>query len=226
MEFTHVVPPCHIPDLPEKIINGQRHYLTPCGPLPSMTTTLSILGQPGLEKWKQNVGEDVANIIARNAAIRGTQNHKIIEDYLSNRDISQYQKKVLAWGLFNLEKDTLDRIDKIQALEKTLYTCQLGVAGRTDAIAEFDGMPSIIDFKTSTRAKKEEWIQNYYLQETGYSLMWEERTSNEIQQIVTIIASEDGEIQVFIKKRDEFIPKVKACIEAYYQRQSLRVKQK
>jgi len=201
MTFTHVQYPVgFLPKLRMKNINGKRHYVTPCGILPSITTVLSIQNQQGLIDWKNNVGPDVAKLVARNAAIRGNCTHKIIQDYLSNNDISIHQKKILPIGLFNIIKDEIDLINNIHAIETPLFSSQLGVAGRVDTIAEYHGVPSVIDFKTSTKPKKKDWIENYFLQETAYSLMWKERSNNEVEQIVTIIACETGEAQTFIEK--------------------------
>ena len=101
---------------------------------------------------------------------------------------------------------TIDKIDNIHYIESPLWSERLGLAGRTDVIAEFDGVPSIIDFKTSLKEKKEEWIQNYFEQGTAYSLMYKERVGVAIDQIVIII-SVDGlsEPQTFVKSAGDYI---------------------
>ena len=83
-------------------------------------------------------------------------------------------------------------------------------AGTADCIADWNGIPSIIDFKTSRKEKKEEWIENYFLQATTYALMFEERIGICIPQIVILIAVDDQEPQVFIKHKLGYIDKVKA----------------
>jgi len=217
MTFTHIKNHHHsFTELREIKYNGMRLYVTPCGILPSMTTTLSIIPQPGIVNWQNNIGLDVAKYIVRQGALRGTRTHKIIQAYLMNEDLSQFQTHVLPYGLFEICKNVIDKIDNICALETSLYSSSLGVAGRVDTIAEFEGVLSTIDFKTSTKPKKEEWAENYFLQETGYSLMWQERTSVKIDQIVTIIACENGEVQTFVKNRQSYIPKVKSCIADFY----------
>ena len=101
---------------------------------------------------------------------------------------------------------TLDRIDNIHYIEATLYSETLGLAGRSDVIGEFDGTPSIIDFKTSLREKKEEYISSYFEQATAYSEMYYEMVGTSINQIVIII-SVDGmtKPQVFIKDRKDYL---------------------
>lgn len=217
MKFNHVEYPEEMfPPLPMKYIGGKRHYQTPCGCFPSMTTVLSIRDERGLEAWKNQVGPEVAKFVAGQAAIRGNGTHKILEDYLKNNDISIYEKNLLQMALFKSAKPVFERINNIHLQELILYSSQFRIAGRPDIIADFDEKLSVIDFKTSRRKKKEEWIENYYLQETGYSIMWEERTSIPIEQIVTIISSEDGEVQTFVKKPSNFVKQLKVCVDEFY----------
>jgi len=206
----------NLPDLKTTNVNGKRYYVTPENDIfPSVTTVLSIQNQEGIQQWRRNVGDGAADSIMRLAAVRGNAFHKIEEDYLGNKDISIHNNKVLPMALFERAKPQLDRIDNIHALEKTLYSNNYSIAGRVDCIADFDNTLSVIDFKTSTRKKQPSWIESYYLQETAYSLMWEEQTDIPIGQIVTIIASEDGAVQTFIEHRDNFVSKLKECISNY-----------
>ena len=95
---------------------------------------------------------------------------------------------------------TLDRIDNISYIETMLYSTNIGLAGQVDCIAEFDGVPSIIDFKTSSKMKKEEWIEDYFLQCTAYSLMYEELIGQPINDIVIIMAVENEQPLLFQEK--------------------------
>jgi hypothetical protein len=96
----------------------------------------------------------------------------------------------------------------------------LGVAGRVDCVAEFDGKLSIIDFKTAMKKKQKSWINNYFMQEAAYAIMWEERTGQPITQLVTII-SVDGEDkpQIFVEHRDNWINSLRDTIEKYNEEQ-------
>jgi genome maintenance exonuclease 1 len=107
---------------------------------------------------------------------------------------------------FNDIRPTIDRIDNIHYIESPLWSERIGLAGRTDVIGEFDGKLSIIDFKTSLKLKKEEWIDNYFEQVTAYSLMYKERVGTPINQVVIII-SVDGVIepQIFIKEPIDYV---------------------
>jgi len=118
--------------------------------------------------------------------------------------------------MFATLKPILDqRINNVHTQEATLYSDYLGVAGRVDCIAEFDGRLSVIDFKTSRKLKKKEWISNYFQQASAYCVMYEERTGTPIDQIVILIAVDDEEPQVFIEKRDNHIHECMNTIAMY-----------
>ena len=106
-------------------------------------------------------------------------------------------------------------IGTIYAQECPLYSKHLGVAGRVDCVAEFDGKLSIIDFKTSLKPKKKEWISKYFMQETAYAIMWEERTGKPITQLVTIMDVDDNEPLLFIEHRDNWAKQLLQTIDDY-----------
>jgi len=196
-----------------------RVYKTPEGiNLPSITTVLSILSRDSIEAWKKKVGIDEANKISHRAATRGTAVHEIIEKYLDNKEDYRdgYTPDIIE--SFIALKPILDgKIGRIFAQEAPLYSNHLGVAGRVDCVAEFDGKLSIIDFKTSRKPKRKNYIQNYFMQEAAYSIMWEERTGMPIVQLVTIIAVDQHEPQVFVEHRDNWVRPLRDTIDQYNQ---------
>jgi len=193
--------------------DGVRLYETPDGnKYPSITTVLSVRNKQGLMEWRKRVGNDVANHIARTAAARGTSIHHMCEDYLNNmpRDWpdkwDEHKKKFLHYALFKVLRDkALCNIDDIYAQEAGLYSDKYKVAGRVDCIAKYNGVPSIIDFKTSTKERKDEWNENYYIQGSAYAEMFGERTDIEISQVVILVVTEDGTVQEFIKDKHEYL---------------------
>lgn len=199
-------------DLQDKIIDGKRWYFLPSGQAFKSVTT--IIGErtdkSHLIKWKKRVGhEEAANILAK-AGIRGTAIHSMAEKYLQNDP--NYKGKE---GFENIEtflalKDVLDKhVDNIRGNELPLFSRTLKCAGRTDLVAHYDDVNSIVDFKTSLKKKKEEWIENYFIQATVYSLMTEFLYKIHIPQIVIIIAVDGhSEAQVFVKNRDDYVDKV------------------
>lgn len=202
--FTHI--PCQVDfiELNERTVNGFRYYEVNEELYPSITSILSIKSNERIAIWRKNMGVEVANYESRRSAERGKNFHQICENYLNNKDVYTHQNTVLSFALFNLIKKHIDRIDKIYKIEQTLYSKECKIAGRADCIAEFDDILSIIDFKTSNRSKSPDLLALHSIQETAYAVMWEEITDIPIEQIVTIVACENGESQVHITKPNNF----------------------
>ena len=200
----------------EVIEGSPRVYVTPEGNhYPSMTSVLSVLSRDGIEQWKKRVGEKAANKISRQAANRGTNVHSLCEKFIANERINGAMPAALA--MFNSIKPIMeDNISDIYTQEASLYSDSLGVAGRVDLVAKWNGIPAIIDFKTSRKPKKEEWVLGYYLQTTGYSLMFEERYGVPIKQIVILIAVDGEDPQIFISERDKYIRRLESTIALYH----------
>ena len=134
-----------------------------------------------------------------------------MESYLSNQERSSFLDENVMPDMqqaFRQFVPIVDRIDNVHYLETMLYSETLGLAGQVDCIAEFDGVPSVIDFKTSLKTKREEWILNYFEQCTCYSLMYEEKTGIKAKQIVVLISVDNEEPQVFVKQRKDYIPEL------------------
>ena len=111
---------------------------------------------------------------------------------------------------FKSLRPLLDKhIGTVYALEHFMYSDLLMTAGATDCIAEFDGVVSVVDFKTSAKLKKEEWIQNYFFQATAYAMMAEERHGIEVPQIAIMIAVDHEEPQLFVKPKSLYINQVR-----------------
>ena len=198
--------------------NGKRFYETPDGnKYPSITTVLSGRAKEGINAWRQRVGEAVANQIMRTAAKRGTAVHELCENYLNNEELGN--QEVLPLAMFTLLKPELDNINNIVAQEVGLYSDRWGIAGRVDCIAEYDGKITVIDFKTSTKEKKEEWIENYFIQCTAYCEMFEERYGQSIDQIAVLIVCEDGTRQTFVKDKKDYLPLLQPAIDEFWAEQ-------
>ena len=207
-----------VPELSTKNINRKRFYQTPEGKLyPSITTVLQKRKMAGLMEWRKSVGDDVANYIARTAAHRGTKVHHMCEDFLNNNfDEEVHKKNFLPYVLFGQLKPVLmQKVNNILAQECGLYTDKYRVAGRVDCIAEYNGVKSIIDFKTSRKERNDDWNESYYIQASAYAEMFEERTGIEINQIVILVVTEDGVVQEFVKDQGEYIPMLVEAIDDF-----------
>jgi hypothetical protein len=209
--FNHVEHGYALQELQANIVKKiGRLYTTPDGKkLPSITTVLGATqDKSGLDAWRKRVGEEEANRVMAQASTRGTAVHQLAEDYVNNEE--DWSKGAMPANLFtfNTIKPLLDKhLDNVWIQEAPLYSERLAVAGRVDCIAEWDGVLSIIDYKTSRRPKKREYVEGYFIQEAAYAAMFLERTGVPIKQIVTVIAVDDSEPQVFVEKTMDHLPK-------------------
>ena len=196
--------------------DGVRLYKTPEGnKYPSITTVLSVRNKKGLAQWRKRVGNDVANHISRTAANRGTKVHHMCEDYLNNQNIDHHKQHFLPYCLFSeLRDNALTYIDNIYAQEAGLYSDKYKVAGRVDCVGQWEGVDAIIDYKTSKKLKKKEWISGYFMQCAAYAVMWEERTGMPIKKLVIAVAGDEGP-QVFIEDRDNWTKELINTITEY-----------
>jgi len=218
--FEHV--PVTLNEMTAVTTEKGRQYKTPEGVnLPSITTVLSILSRDSIAKWRARVGEAEANRISYRASTRGTSVHEIIEKYINNEESYQngYTPDIIN-SFLDLKPILDDRIGRVYAQEAPLYSNHLGVAGRVDCVADFDGKLSIIDFKTSMKPKRLDWIKNYFMQESAYAIMWEERTGRPITQLVTIISVDNHEPQIFIEHRDNWVRPLRDTISQYNEENS------
>lgn len=195
-----------------EIVDGSRYYTLENGKkYRSVTTIISQKSdKTSLLEWKKRVGEEEAKRISAVASSRGTAVHAIAEKYVLNED--DYSKNVSPINLdtFNSIKPFIDKyIGTIYGIELPLYSDFLNAAGRTDVVADFDGTLSIVDFKTSKKEKKEEWIRNYFIQTTAYALMYEEMYSVKVPQIAIMIAVDNDPAQLFVKKTKDYYQDVK-----------------
>ena len=190
-------------------VNGKRIYVTPDGDkYPSITTILGELNKAAIQKWRKRVGETEANKISGKASRRGTSVHSVCESYIKNEDGYFDGQTPNIIELFKTIEPFLERVDNIHGVELALYSKHFGVAGRTDLIAEFDGVLSVIDYKTSNKIKKKEWCESYFAQCAFYAVAYEELTKIPVSQVVIVIAVDEEQPQLFVEKRDDWIDKI------------------
>ncbi len=217
MIFTWITPPSFTP---AKLIPTKygHYYTNPQGVrYPSVTTMFSklepFLQSQGYNRWIEKISQEnntgiieskaIAKYISKMAMSNGSTVHEVIEHYLNNKNIDIALPLLVQSHLQNL-KPLLHNINNISCTEIPLYSDTIKLAGTADCVAEYDGIPSIIDFKTSNKKKDESYIENYFLQATAYCIMWKELTKQTIQQIVILISSNDGSLQEFVKKSSEY----------------------
>jgi len=208
-----------IENLKTEEINGKRFYVAPDGNrYPSVTTITGWKKRAFFAEWRKKNPEESRRVLSR-----GTSFHYIVEDYLMNDSEKVEQKKIDKPGdyyIFAQIKNELNKINNIKALETALWSGTLQMAGRVDCIAEYDGVLSVIDFKTSKAIKEEKDIQEYFMQATAYAIMFQERTGIQIKNIVILMTCEDGSTMVYQKNPLHYVKHLKEAIDCYYRENS------
>ena len=222
--FEHV--DLDLPKLSRETIDGVRYYSVPDEDellkLVYITSVTSHHNKEIFVKWRKKVGDAEADRITRQATSRGTDTHTLTEAYLYNKDLPEVQP--LSKMLFQIYKSELNKISRVHALEGSLYSKELGIAGTVDCIAEYNGELAIIDFKTSKKPKPREWVDHYFVQCMAYGCMLYELTGIAVKKLVIIMACENGESIVYeeydkkkyIKLLTEYIREfIQSKIESY-----------
>ena len=210
-------PPKEIPKIESQTFSdGKRYYVTPDGKkLPSVTTVVGAQKKQAIMEWRRRVGEEVANKISKQATSRGTNVHTLCEHYLNNEPKPPGVVMPDAKEMFISLKPLLDKINNIHYQEVGLWSTQLGLAGRVDCIAEYEGVLSVIDFKTSKKLKDIKDIQDYFWQTTAYALMYEELIGVRIDQIVVIMAVQEDNPIIFVEPMRKHINTLLEYISFY-----------
>lgn len=208
---------CHL-ETPRRIDSHEsglafRTYETHAGSrYPSMSSLTKLLSEDAIAKWQARVGKDEAGRVSRTAAGRGGDLHLMCELFLKGQqaDFANHYRTAppqakQCWAA--MRNALITNVDDLFGMECQMYSDRLRLAGTADLIAMYNGKASVIDFKTSLKPKKLEWIEGYMIQCEGYAQMWEERTDGlqKIEQSVVLIANDlTSELQVFIAPRGQY----------------------
>ncbi|NBR23636.1 MAG: exonuclease [Micrococcales bacterium] len=192
-------------------VEGNRYYVTPEGfKYRSVTTILSDLSKDAIVQWRKRVGAEAAQKKTTQAATRGTKLHSLVEQYVNNNPSFLEKALPTTVDLFNTIRPFInDGVEIVHGQEFPLYSHHLQTAGRCDLFCTFNGKKTVLDFKTASKRKKEEWIDNYFIQCATYSLMIQERHDIYVPQIAVLIAVENDEPQLFVKKASQYYDDVK-----------------
>jgi ATP-dependent exoDNAse (exonuclease V) beta subunit len=213
-KFNHVG--SDLQELTTENIDGKRHYVIPNGDkYISITTLLSELSKVSIQKWRTRVGSEEANRISTKASRQGTAVHALCEKYIKNEEGFLTESMPHLVEMFESIKPLLDRVDNVHVTEGAMYSDELGLAGRTDLIAEFDGKLAIIDYKTSRRIKTWSMCHSYFMQGAFYAHAYEERTGIPINNIVIIMAVENEEPLLFRETKDRWLEPLRQVIHKY-----------
>ena len=187
-----------------------RHYLDSNNkPVPSVTTVLSgtSKSKDGLLQWRNRVGEEEAERIIKQSTDIGTAVHEAIENYLNGKSWNNFEEthdQLLAKNISDkFIKDGLNGITEIWGLEVGLLLDNL-YAGTADCVGEYEGVPTLIDFKTAKKIKKREWIEDYFLQGCAYALAHNEMFGSNIQTVAILMIDREGKYADFVIEGEEF----------------------
>lgn len=174
---------------------------------PSVTTVLSHSKKEFFKEWAEKIGEEKRDQILKYASERGTEVHAMCEEYLKSGKV--VIKNQYYYFLFLKIKRWLDNnIRSVTLQEELLFSKKMKVAGRVDLIADTHEGLQIIDFKTSTKMKQEEWIESYFMQCAAYAYCYYEMTGILITKFTVVITEEtSNSINVFTKNTMDYIKK-------------------
>ena len=193
-------------------VEGKRFYVTPEGNrYPSVTTVTGHAKKAFFAEWRKNNPDE-----AKRVTVRGTRFHSLVEKYLMNEVMDRSKINFADLFLFSQAEAEIDKIDNIHLLETTLWSDLLKLAGRVDCIAEYDGKLSVIDFKSASKEKPESDIKEYFMQATAYAIMYHERYGKAIENIVIIMSSEDGMVNVYQKDPRDYVQNLFDTIKEYH----------
>lgn len=224
MTFHHH-PPLVLPELVQQNGPSGRVYYVRNGndrgqKYPSITRVLGAKPKPELHEWRKRIGKEAAQQITQQAAQRGTALHTLSEMYLGNNK-DAYDAALTAANIPVRELWTKlstwlnDHVTGVYAQECSLYSNKLKVAGRTDLIADIDGVLSIVDFKNSRKPKQIEHIEDYFLQGTFYSCALFELTNLRARQIIFPIVSPTS-FQLFVTNPNTHFEALRQRIDEFY----------
>jgi len=215
--FNHINTDFTFPDLSSETTEEGRYYMSEENKkLPSVTTVTGWEKKKFFANWRRKNPKEAGRVTRR-----GNKLHSVIEDYINNKKLVLAEIPPLECDLFLQLKPELDKLDNIVALEVPLYSHKIGLAGRVDCIAEYEGELCVIDFKGSTREKQKEHIDNYMMQSTAYCLLWEDMTGQKIDKFKILISCETGETQVFTGKPSKWVKSLFEATKMFWREQNV-----
>ena len=214
------------PKSTRSIVNGSRHYNLGGSNLPSVTSILKVTqsaeDKAAIEAWKERVGHKEAEKIKNEASSRGSSMHSYIEQFLLgkfNLDLLDEENKSKKMALEIIDNGLKNKLTEIWGAEATVYYPGK-YAGTADCIGVYEGKETILDFKQSNKPKKEEYIEDYFLQIGAYSLAHNTVHNSKITQGVILICTVDRLFQDFKIEENElknYQNKFLEKVEQFYQ---------
>ena len=214
------------PKSTRSIVNGSRHYNLGGSNLPSVTSILKVTqseeDKAAIQAWKERVGLKEAERIKNEASSRGSSMHSYIEQFLLgkfNLDLLDEENKSKKMAVEIIDNGLKNKLTEIWGAEATVYYPGK-YAGTADCIGVYEGKETILDFKQSNKPKKEEYIEDYFLQIGAYSLAHNTVYNSKITQGVILVCTVDRLFQDFKIEENElknYQNKFLEKVEQFYQ---------
>lgn len=211
-------------DYPTVDLSGKRIYqISDEKFYPSITTVLGNTLLPekrsSLDLWRARVGAAKADKITNDAATRGTNTHLMLERFLRGEDPKVEEFPEAHGNIFKSLRLELRKINRVYGQEVVLFSDILGVAGRCDLVAEYQGTLAIVDYKTSSRVKSADEIGDYWLQAAFYATAHNEMFGTSIEKLVIMMGVENRLPMIFRKMiDDELLLKLSERVSEFYSR--------
>jgi len=218
------------PNSMRSMVSGSRMYAVNQEKLPSVTSILQATQseekKASLANWKARVGTTEANRIKNDASSRGTSMHNFLEKYLLgqlNLELLEEENKSKKMADEIIDQGIKNKLSEIWGTEATLYYPGK-YAGTCDAVGVYEEQETIIDFKQSNKPKKEEWIEDYYLQLGAYSLAHNVVYNSKITQGIVLLCTVDNLFQDFRiqgEKLEKYQNKFLEKVEQFYHQRNM-----
>lgn len=175
--------------------------------MPSVTTILGATKDKShLEAWRNRIGEAKAKLITEESAGLGTTMHAHLEAFVLGQERpggTNYGRVMAKKMADTIIRDGLVHVDEVWGVEAHLHYHNLW-AGTTDLVGLWQGQPAIIDFKTTIKPKKREWVEDYRMQLAAYAMSHNLIYGTDIKTTVVLMCSREFEFQQFVWSGYEF----------------------
>jgi len=199
------------PKSSRSIISGSRHYSLDGSNLPSVTAILKATqseeDKAAIAAWKERVGHAEAERIKNEASSRGSSMHSYLEQFIlgkMNLDLLEEENQSKSMAEEIIDNGLKGKLNEVWGAEATVYYPGK-YAGTADCIGVYEGRETILDFKQSNKPKKEEYIEDYFLQLGAYSLAHNTVYNSNINQGIILLCTVDRLFQDFKIEGNELI---------------------
>ncbi len=182
--------------------SGVRHYVEPNGnKVASVTTILSATGdKTQLIKWRERIGDKEADRIRDEATSLGSLMHEHLERYVCGLDRPKGNNhiRILASNMADqIIERGLVNVNEVWGMEVSLFYPGL-YAGTSDLCCVHKGDNAIIDYKTATKMKTRQMIEDYFLQLAAYIMCHNNQFDSRIQKGTIFMVDRNLNFQEFV----------------------------